>query len=206
MRIRMVLNLPAAVRPSRRRRRCRPPSSGFSAFRHAVSERKAPNPYSQEVHSSMSDQKPSTPSEDQRNSYERKQDAKRERLLKAAEKAEREGDARIKRADEGRFGDPDGTADPRRPSLGEARPQLPQPHPRQLPERLRAEEQGCGAARARRQRREREVSLPTIPMPSRSWKSNCRSSKRSSSSTRRSTRPCARPTAPAATTICGRWG
>ena len=48
----------------------------------------------------MSDQKPSTPSEDQRNSYERKQDAKRERLLNAADKADREGDARIQRADD----------------------------------------------------------------------------------------------------------
>ena len=48
----------------------------------------------------MSDQEPSTTSEDRRNSYECKLDAKRDRLLKAADKAERQGDARIQRADE----------------------------------------------------------------------------------------------------------
>jgi hypothetical protein len=48
----------------------------------------------------MSDQKPSTPSVDQRNSYERKLDAKRERLLAAADKADRQGDSRIQRASE----------------------------------------------------------------------------------------------------------
>ena len=46
----------------------------------------------------MADQEPDESLEDQRNSYERKLDAKRERLLARADKAEREGDARINRA------------------------------------------------------------------------------------------------------------
>ncbi len=46
----------------------------------------------------MADQDPDESLEDQRNSYERKLDAKRERFLARAHKAEREGDARINRA------------------------------------------------------------------------------------------------------------
>lgn len=46
----------------------------------------------------MKDQDPDQSLEEKRNSYERKLDAKRERLLARADKAEREGDARIARA------------------------------------------------------------------------------------------------------------
>ena len=46
----------------------------------------------------MADQEPDASLKERRNSYEQKLDNKRERLLNAADKAEREGDARIKRA------------------------------------------------------------------------------------------------------------
>ena len=48
----------------------------------------------------MADQDPDESLEEKRNRYERKLDAKRERLLARADKAEREGDARIKRAND----------------------------------------------------------------------------------------------------------
>ena len=95
----MLPNLPAPL-PLRRPGLDAAPFERVLRFPPVTSERKAPNPYSQEVHASMSDQKPSTPSDDLRNSYERKQDARRERLLNAADKAEREGDARIQRANQ----------------------------------------------------------------------------------------------------------
>ncbi len=46
----------------------------------------------------MADQEPDASLEERHNSYERKLDAKRDRLLERADKAEREGDARIIRA------------------------------------------------------------------------------------------------------------
>ena len=46
----------------------------------------------------MADQEPDASLEERRNSYERKLDAKRDRLLERADKAEREGDTRINRA------------------------------------------------------------------------------------------------------------
>ena len=46
----------------------------------------------------MADQEPDASLEERRNSYEQKLDSKRERLLERADKAERQGDARIKRA------------------------------------------------------------------------------------------------------------
>ena len=47
----------------------------------------------------MEDQEPDPTLEERRNRYEEKLDNKRERLLERADKADREGDARIKRAD-----------------------------------------------------------------------------------------------------------
>ena len=46
----------------------------------------------------MADQEPDTTLEERRNAFEEKQEARRERLLNAADKAEREGDSRIARA------------------------------------------------------------------------------------------------------------
>ena len=48
----------------------------------------------------MKDQEPNQSLGEKHNSYDRKLDAKRERLLARADKAEREGDARIKRAND----------------------------------------------------------------------------------------------------------
>ena len=46
----------------------------------------------------MADQEPDTTLEERRNAFEEKQEARRERLLNAADKAERQGDSRIARA------------------------------------------------------------------------------------------------------------